>query len=112
MSRATLLLAASCALSHSLLLQGLPAPGRPRAPAPRRHVVVAADKTFFPPPDREGNELAQAARNLGLWAVILIGPEAAYRLPTYSACVDEGRAREVCADILPLVDWVTHLGAS
>ena len=53
--------------------------------------------------------MQQAARNLALWSVILIGPEAAYRLPTYSACVADDLPRQTCADILPLVDWAAHL---
>ena len=63
---------------------------------------------FFPKPEK-GKEIQQAARNLALWSVILIGPEAAYRLPTYSACVADDLPRQTCADILPLVDWATHL---
>ena len=80
---------------------------RRRRPAPRDGAEPRRAR-FFPPPEK-GKEIQQAARNLALWSVILIGPEAAYRLPTYSACVADDLPRQTCADILPLVDWAAHL---
>lgn len=116
MMRRILLLGLLC--SRSLLHAYGPAPLYGPAPRPRgqgfgrRGCAVSAERkkfTLFPPVDPDKPYFVQAAKNLFIWLVILTGPELAGRIPAYSSCVPEN-GREACASVLPIFDFLYHLG--
>jgi len=78
----------------------------PRAPLAPRAPIMRAGADDAP---EATNQVALAARNVGLGLALLLAPEFLLRVPAYGDCVQE-KGRDACADLLPLFDALFHAG--
>mmetsp|Transcript_19774 Transcript_19774/g.58858 ORF Transcript_19774/g.58858 Transcript_19774/m.58858 type:complete len:105 (-) Transcript_19774:155-469(-) len=80
----------------------------PRRPGALSRAPRPSSLALSAEPADANNSVAAAAKNLGLWSVLLL-VEPALRVPNYSECVAT-KGHAACADLLPLLDWLYNHG--